>query len=111
MQITYLTRTDGPNFAKEPLVLYAKASSQRVGEWGTNLVHLPHRGLATLAEIGIRGLVSVNYKPSVDFTLWREMEGRDWLGLHSTDNFLIPPPNKEVIQWQKEAEILSYETD
>ena len=59
MKITYLTRTDGPKFWREPMALYAKASSQRVGEWGTNLVHVPHRGLATLAKIGIRGLVNV----------------------------------------------------
>ena len=52
----------------------------------------------------IRGL-GVDYKPSLLFALWRETEDRDWPGLHSTDTFRIPPPNKqEVIQWQKAAE-------
>ena len=37
---TILTRTDGLKFWRDPMVLYAKASSQRVGEWGTNLVHV-----------------------------------------------------------------------
>ena len=37
---TILTRTDGLKFWREPMALYAKASSQRVGEWGTNLVHV-----------------------------------------------------------------------
>jgi len=78
MGFTYLTRTADLKFFVEAMLLYAKASSQRVGEWGTNLVITS--GARFAREDRIRGF-SVNYKPTLLFTPWREKRYASGSGL------------------------------